>query len=278
MKLSKEQICLYSSAIANRSSMRQIILQAGQLGVGGVELMNFCDELRQPDMETAKELAGLVRERDLRIPCFSAAADIYADAAGEMKKLHAYAQICSELEIPLLHHTIALDFTAWYLTDEERESRFLQCADDAIRLGEYARSLGVQTVIEDQGFVFNGVNNCLRLCKLSGEQIGLVADVGNICFFDELPQDFIRAGGHRILHCHIKDYHISETPADGEKCYRTRLSKYLRNAHIGQGSIDFHAVEQAFADISYGGMYSLEFGLPCDDARMEQTMAFLTGG
>ena len=157
MKITRDKICLYTPTLQGDNTMRTTVLKAAELGVGGVELMNFCDELRTPDMEQAKSLYTLIKSHGLKIPCFSVSADILLDPKGACDKIKAYTDICSALEIPLLHHTVAVDFTVWDIDDDERERRFDFCKDYAISLSDYAKSRGVTTVIEDQGFVFNGV-------------------------------------------------------------------------------------------------------------------------
>lgn len=264
MKIPREKICLYTPVVCGDNSMKTTIREAARLGVGGVELMNFCDELRTPDMEAARQLADMARGYGLAIPCFSVAVDILSDPDVAVAKVKAFADICSALEIPLLHHTVASDFRCYDIDDAERERRFGFCAEFALSLADYATSRGVRTVIEDQGFVFNGVKNCDRLCTLSGEKIGIVADTGNIMFFDQKPSDFIRAMGDRVAHAHLKDYRLSKTPSD--KCYTTRLSNFLTDVMIGEGNADFSDVMQAFAEIGYDGMYSLEYSrsVNCD--------------
>ncbi len=276
MKITRDKICLYSSVVAGDNRMYTTIMEAERLGVGGVELMNFCDELKTPDMNEAKRLGALAKERGLKMPCFSVAGDILTEPDIACSRIKAYTDICSELEIPLLHHTVAIDYTVWDIDDSERERRFDFCKSYALELSDYARSRGVTTVIEDQGFVFNGVKNCKRLCELSGGNIGIVADTGNIMFFDERCADFIRAMDKRVLHAHIKDYYLTKNPTK-QKCYRTRLSNYLTDAPLGAGQADIRECIKAFSDIGYGGMYSLEFSRTAAGCSAGQMIDYLEG-
>lgn len=271
MSIAKERICLYSSIHPGRSSAREIIKDAAAYGVGGVELMNFCDELRTPDRSAARQLGAYARSFGLALPCFSVAADIWADPAGMTERILGYAEICAELEIPYLHHTIAPSITAHNLTEDERRDRFDRCAEHAIKIGERARALGVRTLIEDQGFVFNGAENCLKLCRLSGNEIRIAADIGNILFFDEAPEDFIRAAGDLVCHAHIKDYHRQSVPHEGRTSYRTRGGNYIADTELGCGVIDLAAVKSAFDDIGYTGMYAMEF-TPREPDEMERAL------
>ena len=92
-----------------RSSSYEIIDCAERFEVGGVELMNFSTELSTPDIKIAKEIGKYARARGLSLPCFSVGIDAIANPEESAKRLRGYAEICSELEIPYLHHTIALD-------------------------------------------------------------------------------------------------------------------------------------------------------------------------
>ncbi len=276
MKIERENICLYTPVYSNRSSMQEVIERATTHEVGGVEFMNFCEELSTPDMAMAKRLGKEVRARGLKLPCFSVAADIYTDGRAAVDMVLRYAEICSELEIPYLHHTVAFGLDGYSLTDEEREGRFNACVEAVQQLCDQAAGLGVRTLIEDQGFVFNGAKNCLRMAALTGGRLGFVADTGNIMFYDERAEDFIRAAGPYICHAHLKDYLLQDHPFEKGECYRTRLSHYVQDCELGAGVVDFAAVKAAFAEVGYRGMYSLELNGVRDAAELERVLHFLT--
>ena len=276
MRITREQISFYSSMFPSRSCAREIIQCAADFHVGGMELMNFCDELKTPDLSVAKELGALAKSHGLHLPCFSVGIDIIADPKKAMEDLYGYARICAELEIPYLHHTIALNFSDPNFTEEIQEQRFQLGAECALQIGDYANSLGVRTLIEDQGFVFNGAENCLRLHRLSQGKIGFVADVGNIYFYDEKPEDFILAAGDQVCHAHIKDYHYIPGHPENAPGYRTWRGNTLENAEIGTGSIDFGKVFSAFEKIGYQGMYALEFAAVKDMDEVERVLQFMT--
>lgn len=266
MKIAREKISLYTPIHSGYTSFFGTVEYARELEVGGVEMMNFCEELKTPDMEMAKRIGSLARSYGLKLPCFSLLADVLGDAERTVPEVKRYAEICSELEIPYLHHTVAPDFRNPHITDEEREERFLRCFDDVMSIAERAKELGVKTLIECQGFVFNGVKNTLRLADMSGGTVGIVADIGNILFFDEKPEDFIRAAGSRVCHAHLKEYERSATPFMGGEFYETRLSSYLCDAEIGTGCADLDEIGKAFREIGYNGFYALELP-PFDDTE-----------
>ena len=270
MGITRDRICLYTPSHPFRRSMTDIIKCAAELGLGGVEFRSFCEELREPDRKVAKALGQQTRLLGLKIPCFSVPCDFVSDAEGALKRLREYAEICSDLEIPYLHHTVAYAFD-YDISEEERERRFQLCIEPSLAICEYAARLGVRTLIEDQRYVFNGVENCERLCELSSGRIGVVADVGNIFFMDQAPQDFIHGMGKRIVHAHVKDFMRCETEPEVYQ-YRSRSGAYLSSAEIGKGIVDLGAVKRAFEDISYGGVFSLEFSRVADDKEVVRVL------
>ena len=147
----RERICFYSSMFPKRSSAYEISALADKLGARGVELMNFCTELSTPDMRTAREIGAYLRERNLIIPCFSCGINLVKDDGGEsMAQLRGYAEICSELGIPYLHHTVVPGLSASSL-GMKLDELFERGLEAALEINEYAARLGVRTVIEDQG-------------------------------------------------------------------------------------------------------------------------------
>ena len=270
--INRDKICFYSSMYRGRSSTYEIIDCAERFEVGGVELMNFSSELCTADITVAREIGKYTKARGLCLPCFSVGIDAITDPAQSIKKLQAYAEICSELEIPYLHHTIALDYRCGRLDPTEREKRFNTGIGIALSLADFCAPLGVRTLIEPQGFVFNGIEWVDRTVRLSDERIGVVADVGNVLFSDTDPAEFIRTMGGRVCHSHLKDYTYKPDSAE----YRSEKGRVFDAAEIGRGDIDFPGVFGAFRDINYNGFYALEFENADGDTEVARVLDFLT--
>lgn len=269
-----ERICFYSSMFRGRSSAEEIINCAKKYGVAGVELMSFCDELRTPDRAEARRLARIAGDGGLVLPCFSVGVDLTGDDREErFAWLRGYAEICSDLEIPYLHHTVAsaLDPTVATRNIGERVKRGIEMA---IRMNEYAATLGVSTIVEDQGFVFNGVSGFDLLYSAAGGRIGTLLDVGNIMFVDERAEDFGRAYSDSIRHVHLKDYKILDTPPT-ERAYTTLGGRYLLPVEIGTGDVDLRAVARALSDANYGGYLAVEFERVQDLSEVDRVLAHL---
>lgn len=270
MIFTRESICLYTSPYPGMKSMEEVIEYAAELGVGGVEFRSFCPELKTADRAAALRLGKLARVHGLRIPCFSVATDFLSDVDA-VERLQAYAEICSDLEIPYLHHTLAYDQHATGLSPAQCEERFQACIEPALSVCSYAERLGVRTLLEDQGYVFNGIEACERMCALSGDRMGIVADFGNTFFVDERPEDFIRAMGPRIAHVHVKDFSLFGAE-DGVYKYRSRGGVGISEVEIGTGAVDLGACLRALRDVSYDGMISLEFASGVTEGEADRVM------
>ncbi len=71
-------------------------------------------------------------------------------------------------------------------------------------------------------------------------------DCGNVVSY-AYPEDWIRTLGKRIVRVHLKDY----------------KREIFKSINLGEGSIDWPAVRQAFADVGYNGPATVE--LPAGD-------------
>lgn len=251
----REKVCFYSSMFPGRSSAWEIARYAAKRGAAGVELMGFCDELRTPDMKTAREIGDFAKANGLALPCFSAGINFAAgDAREKIERMKGYVDICEALEIPYFHHTVVLSL--------EKPADFDAAAKIGIEataeINEYAARHGVKTIIEDQGFVFNGVKNYSLLIDGVKGDLGTLLDVGNIMFVDERAEDFLDAYAEKTVHVHIKDYKLTKTPL-APSSYKTLAENYLTACEIGTGDINFEKIADGLRKINYGGYYSMEF-------------------
>ena len=176
----------------------------------GFQAVEFTDavELSQPDIQHAKELAKLCKELNLAVPCFSMPADLGNDSwLEQVEILKRYIDVADTLGAKLFHHTLipGLSFNGNKTLVYSKLERQIMQAVNTIQT--YASKFGIRCVYEDQGFVINGVKNFEKFYKgVPLPNKGVVADLGNIYFFDEEPLKFVTHFINDIAHVHIKDY------------------------------------------------------------------------
>lgn len=252
--------CLYMPPLASISSYKELVDYAVDHGINKLETLNILD-LSTPDLQVARELKAYADEKGVCFPCVSVGLNLVDDDREEaIEAVKGYADIAKILGSPFLHHTIALNFSDPKRIAENFEL-FYQRGLEAVRqIYDYAATLGIRTIYEDQGFVFNGQDTFSRFLRDVDRNVGVVADFGNIQFVDENVEDFIPAFADRIVHVHAKDYIVtpgnSRTIEPGE--YTSRGGNYLKGCLIGEGSVHTDAAFQALKAMGYHGPVSLE--------------------
>ncbi len=268
----REKICFYSP-ILGVDNFTTLINLGAEYGVRGIEFLNY-GEMEEPDMEAARQLKKMAKAKGLILPCFSVGLNLVgADRAINVPKIKKYAEICSDLEIPYLHHTVAFRFTEGYEYEEAKRC-FAEGVEVTCEIAEYANKLGVKTLLEDQGFIVNGVDEYGRFRAAANNCFDVLLDTGNICFVDETAGAFAERFGNLVPHTHVKEYHITKEEPKGVTSYRTQGGNYLSDAVAGEGNVDYLRVRDALEKVGYKGLYSLEYALKNTD-DLNRTLEYL---
>ena len=258
--MKKSNFCLYMPPVSSITSYKEMVDYACAHGIQNLETLNILD-LSTPDLEVAKALKAYANEKGISFPCVSVGVNLVDDDRdAAIAMLKKYADIAKILGSPYLHHTIALNFSEPQKI-ADNFSLFYNRGLEAVReVYDYAATLGIRTIYEDQGFLFNGCTNFARFLQDVDRNVGIVADFGNIQFVDEHVEAFISRFADRIVHVHAKDYIVTDGSSRqiqaGE--YTSKGGNYLAGCLIGQGSVHTDAAFQALKDIGYSGYIALE--------------------
>ena len=254
------EFCLYTPPVSSITTYREMVDYAASHGIQKLETLNILD-LSTPDLEIAKELKAYADAKGITFPCVSVGISLVdddRDAAVETAK--RYADVAKILGSPFLHHTIALNFSEPQFIADHFDLFYRRGLEAVREIFDYAAALGIRTIYEDQGFLFNGRETFARFLKEVDRNVGVVADFGNIQFVDEDVEDFIPAFSQRIVHVHVKDYLVtpggSRNPDPDEDT--SRGGNYLNGARIGTGSVNTGAAFAALRAIGYQGALALE--------------------
>ena len=265
----REKVCFYSSVFKGRFSAFEMLEYAASRGAKGLELLNFSDELRTPDMNSAKEIGRRARELGLVLPCLSVGVDFSIGKYSEKVEMaKRYVDIASELEIPFFHHTVVFSLTP---PDDMKEAARLGLMG-AMEICDYARARGIETLVEDQGFVYNGVDGYRPLIDATDGRIGALLDVGNSLFVDEDSTEFLSAFSHNIRHVHIKDFALSDLQPADSSYYKSLGGKYITYCEVGTGVVDFAKIATGLKAAGYNGLYSLEFADVSGEDEVERVL------
>lgn len=258
--MDKSNFCLYMPPLSTIRSYREMVDYAAKHGISQLETLNILD-LSTPDMEVARELKAYADSKGIAFPCVSVGLSLVDDdRESAIETVKRYADIAKILGSPYLHHTIALNFSDPQKIADNFETYYTRGLEAVREIFDYAATLGIRTIYEDQGFVFNGRETFARFLQDVDRNVGVVADFGNIQFVDENVEDFIPAFADRIVHVHAKDYIV--TPGNSRQIaadeYTSKGGNYLKGCLIGAGSVHTEAAFEVLRAMGYNGFVSLE--------------------
>ncbi len=268
-----KKLCFYTLPFPKIKSYYDMIDLAAEYGFNAVE--GFCIlDFENPDEEAAKKIREYADSKNVVFPCFSVYME-FAPAKESIEKLKKYANVAKILGSPYLHHTIIGEF--------EKSDEILPYKDEYFKKGveavreiyDYAQSIGIKAIYEEQGYVFNGVREFGKFLDTVERNVGVVADFGNIYESADDLLDFIKAYGNRVVHAHIKDVHLLDSNDDG-KGFDSLTGKFMYEAEPGKGIVKIKEAIDLLKSMGYEGYYGLEFGASDDNSSlMDDSIALI---
>ena len=254
------KITLYARPRSNMTSWLEMVDYCVEKGIQNLETLSVF-ELATPDVEFAKKLKAYADSKGIKIVCVSVGGELVGDdEENRVARMKGYADVAKILGSPYLHHTIVFNF--WdpdaILADKENLfARGIRCAREVF---DYAKSLGIQAICEEQGYIFNGIRGYGRFLEQIERSYGTVADFGNIRQAEEHIEDFIAAYGPYIRHAHLKDVTITaktERPI-GQGEFLTKDKNSMASAVWGQGDVNMEDGILALQKAGYTGFFGIE--------------------
>ena len=127
-------------------------------------------------------------------------------------------------------------------------------ADDRKRYAEYfargcelAKAAGVQLTLESTGFVNSPIttaDECLEILRQVPD-LRVTFDQGNVATAEDPVSAFEKLRDY-VVHFHIKDWYVSDSPAPNAELKRN--GKYFADATIGEGDMDIKTFWQMTND------------------------------
>ncbi len=228
--------------------------------------------METPDMELARNIRKYADEKGVSFCCFS----VFAYVAGperfaEIERLKKYTDVAHILGSPYIHHTITPGFVPSEHTQEEIDATVNEAIESLREIYDYAASLGMRAIYEDQAFLFNGIKGFERLYEVIDRDIGIVADFGNVGQVDEVISPFIERFHDKIAHVHVKDILFTDdTTKTG--IFPTLSGTYMcESIPFGTGDADVEGAIQLLKKYGYDGKYSLEYWYHHEDDPLVNT-------
>ncbi len=206
-----QRICLYVPPLREINSYYQFIDFAVENNIKYIETINQY-ELAKPNIDEAKKLKLYADKKGVSFQCVSLCIDLVGENREENLNIaKQYVDVASVLGAKYLHHTIAMECTNPNRISSNFDLFYKQGIQSVREVYDYANKIGVRTVYEDQGYLFNGLKTFRTFLNEVNRNVGVVADFGNIMFVEEKIDDFIYEFSDKIVNVHVKDYAFSST-------------------------------------------------------------------
>jgi sugar phosphate isomerase/epimerase len=126
-----------------------------------------------------------------------------------------------------------------------------------------AARLGLTLTIADIGTqaALCGTSDHLNaICDAVGPALRVTYDVGNFLLAGEDPLEALEQVGPRIVHVHVKDWHVLPATAPPPRGAFTGLDgRHYSGAVLGEGILNLPGVLARLAEMGYRGYLSLEY-------------------
>lgn len=259
-----DKIIFYSKPFPNVKSYKEMIDCAVEYGIRAVECLNKF-EFETPDVLVAKELKAYADSKGIKFACFSLYFELTSgDVNEKIEMLKKFVDVASVLGSPYVHHTITPDFLNFQNILPFKDVHFNKGIVAVREIYDYAQSLGIKTIYENQGFIFNGVDNFGKFLNMVERDVGVIADFGNIYQTENNIEEFILAFKDKICHVHLKDVVLTDTNVYGIG-WPTLTNKYVTEVEPGTGIIDYKKCFKTLKDAGYNGFFALEYTVKSDD-------------
>lgn len=246
------------------ATQKDLILKAKELGFDAIEFIDLSPENGLTQLQYAEVLREESEKIGLPIANYTIGADFLncEDFDKEVERLFAQVDIAKVLGVKGMRH----DATVGYKSDEKAYKGFNEAlpvlAKGCKAVTEYAKSSGIETMIENHGLFCQESARVERLVGAVGDpNFGWLVDVGNFLCGDDDPAIAVGRAAPFAKYVHVKDFHIkSGSEFDpGEGFFTTRGGTYLRGAILGHGNVPVYQCLKTIKRSGYDGYVSIEF-------------------
>ncbi len=276
MKLGLSLYSIDGEVASGRMTLPQAIDWAARQGAECLELVPFAYTFETADggIDAALVAAAHRTARDAGVPLvnYSVLANLCLedDVAfeAEITRVKHHVDIAAALGLPRMRH----DISAFRRPRGENgvvffEALFPRMVEAAARIADYAKTLGVTTMLENHGFFANGCDRCERLLHTVGrDNYRLLLDTGNIACVDEDPAVAARRLAPLAEMIHLKDFYIRRRdPGDttefdcGGHWFQSMAGRYLRGSILAQGDLDMWEILSEIKKSGFDGNIVIEF-------------------
>lgn len=239
--------------------------KAAELGFDNIEFT----ELTPPDgvdvLDFASQIKQKAKECSIGISAYVVAANLAqpddASLEAEVNRVKKQVDIASALGAVLFRHDVMYNYDVF----RSYKLALPTIAKGARMITEYAQKLGIRTMTENHGYIFQDSYRVEELVsEVNHPNYGLLADIGNFMCADENPVLSLSRVASLAFMVHAKDFKFIPYSEKSDEGFTTRACNRLVGVSVGYGDI---GAEQCFALLKragFDGCVDVEYEGTCD--------------
>jgi len=238
------------------------VAKAKEIGFDAIEFTDLCPPEGTSREEFATALKAEADRVGIEIFNYAVGSNLVYESEEEFKKItdevKKQLDIAKILGVKIFRHDATFDLKGEKSFDLALP-KLVRCIRE---ITEYAKTLGIRTMIENHGYICQDSDRVERLYNaVNHENFGLLVDMGNFSCVDEDCALAVSRVGRYAFHLHAKDFLFkSYYEADEENgFFLTRACNKLRGAIIGNGIVPVKQCIAIMKRHGYTGDIALEF-------------------
>lgn len=238
------------------------IKKAKEMGYDAIEICGILAEDGFSDEEYAIYLKETAEKLNMPVSNYTFGADLVRESDEGVKD--EIEKVKLQLNLARLVGAKSVRHDAMYNVGRYKtfQNALVPVANAIREITEYAKGLGISTMVENHGFFCQDADRVERLIEeVNHENFSLLVDMGNFLCADEKPEISVGRVAHLAGFVHAKDFHIKNAyePDPGKGFFKSRGGNYLRGAILGQGNVPVKQCLDILKKAGYDGYVSVEF-------------------
>ena len=279
MKIGVSSYSYWQYLSQGKMSIFDTVTKEKEMGFDAIEFAGVPEIEGKTRKETAAELKALAEKVGIEISAYVVGANLLEgtkeDRENELAKLKEEIDIAAVLGVKLFRHDICYRLPQNMCFDEA-----LMIAAPLVReAAEYARTLGIKTMIENHGLAFQDPDRVEKVVSaVNHKNFALLVDIGNFMCADTDNVLAVSRVANLAAHVHMKDFKKIDFYSDESKenCFKTRACNYLRGTATGYGDAKSAQCLDILKQAGYDGYVDIEFEGPEDCiTELEKGLKFI---
>ncbi len=238
-----------------------VIQKAKDMGFKGIEFAGLWTPSGMNATEYAKELNKKAKSIGMEISGYSVGGNfLCSDPDAEAERLKKEVDVAYALGSKYMRHDICYGPMPGGYRSFENNLSIL--AKGALKVTEYAKSLGIKTMTENHGFFCQDSHRVEMLMDaVNSDNYGLLLDMGNFLCVDEDPAKAVGVLKNYVFSVHAKDFYYldgNNTPNTPGWIF-TRGGNYIKGAAVGDGVVPIRKCLKILKANGYNGNLAVEY-------------------